>query len=223
MLIDLQVHSRDGSPDSRLTSREAAEACLEVGLDGVALTEHLRCDHSEAREIFEGEGLVLVSGREVSCGGSHLLVLSEDEELLAGLPSRVTPEDPRLLIAVCIWAHPAALGGSSAYVPVLPDPPPGDVLDAVEVLNGRHMHMEASVTLAEQAAAGLGAMSSGASDAHDRDEVGRCATEVQVEPPGSPGEVIEALRGGRIRPVLLSRWARRRGYSYRQTLRRFLV
>lgn len=225
MRIDLQVHTTLGSPDSHLSPGELAAAARREGLQAVAVTEHVAVDYAILREALGVFGVMLVPAREVACAGKHLLVLSADEALLTSLGAAVPPDDPSLFseALACIWAHPAAMGGSSAYPPFVPDPDEiSPLLHGVEVLNGKHLHLETAVRGARDVMRALGLCGTGGSDSHQVTDVGRCLTEVDASVEDGPKGVVAALREGRARPVLSARWARRHGYHYRESLQEFL-
>lgn len=217
MRIDLQVHTALGSSDSSITPEQFAKACVKAGLDGAGVTEHEPCDYGPLSEAFSSEGLVLLAGREVSCRGAHVLVFSSDYGFLAQLSRICEPNDLRLDQTACIWAHPAAPSGSSAYPPGLrASPDLADVVHCVEVLNGRHLMFEDAVLAVE----GLGLPSTGGSDAHEYAAVGRCAT--FVEGARDQSQALSAIRAGHVRPVLSKAWALEHDYSYRPSLAKYL-
>ncbi len=226
MLVDLQIHTSVASPDSVITPEELAHSAKEVGLDAVAVTEHRPPTFDVLREALEDKEIVLLPGREVSLLGAHVLVLSEDEELLKALPPLVLASDSLLQhehIAL-VWAHPAAPAGSSAYPPSVFGHAGGllDLIHGIEVLNGRHLHFEASVGQAETIAAGYNLGMTGGSDAHRPSDVGRCATFVESLSEDGAAGLVGAIRAGRTRPVLNERWAAARSYDYRPSLQRYL-
>lgn len=225
MRIDLQVHTILGSPDSHISPGDIPEACRSVGLDGVGVTEHSPASFGELERSLSEASLILLPGREVSCGIAHLLVFSADLDLLFGLSRLVAPNDPvfdRNDVA-CVWAHPAAAAGSGAYPPMVP---PGEtagrLVHGVEVLNGKHLAFGASVEAATGLAASLGVASTGGSDAHEIADLGRCFTEIQAGSGSGVSEVIAAMRRGAMRPVLSKAWAHAHGYDYREDLRGYL-
>lgn len=222
MLCDLQVHTTLGSPDSHIAPEELVGSASMAGIHGVAVTEHSSFDHAALRAATKH--LLVVPAREVTCGGAHILVLSTDEGLLSDLGGAVDPGDERLRRqdTACIWAHPAAPGGSAAYPPVAPGSEVlRDVICAVELLNGRHLHDHRAIEVAAQLAEALGLPVTGGSDAHRVEDVGRCATRFP-DSVGDPAGIVEALRKGECSPVLNERWAELRGYDYRESLGRYL-
>jgi predicted metal-dependent phosphoesterase TrpH len=221
--LDLQLHTRVGSGDSSINPEELPEACRRAGLDGIGVTEHRPSDYDLIRSPLEREGLTFVPGREVAVGPHHVLVLSSDETLLAGLPVRARAEDlddPRL---ACLWAHPAFPGGASVYPPMVPPYEKlKSVVHAVELLNGRRLHIGSGLLLAADAARSLGLPTTAGSDAHSIDEVGKCFTDVQCSPDAGAAGVVKAIRGGRVSAHLSAAWAELHGYDYRQDLAEFV-
>jgi hypothetical protein len=225
MLIDLQVHTTLGSPDSVIDPGEIVQRCRDAGIDGVALTEHRTWNPAGAAEEFGAAGVVVLPARELTCAGAHVLFFTTDLDLLTTLPLAVGPGDPvwRRDDVATVWAHPAAVGGSSAY-PVFPPSPPDGMAQwcrGVELLNGRHLHFEQAVSAAAQTAAALGLPTTGGSDAHRPADIGRCATHIETEGRDA-ASIVAAMRAGKMRPVLTAAWAEKHGYDYRQDLARFL-
>jgi predicted metal-dependent phosphoesterase TrpH len=221
--LDLQVHSVLGSGDSVIQPDELADACVSAGIDGVGLTEHSTTRYEELRSALEDRGCKLLPGREVAFGPHHVLVFSADEDLLRSLPTKPAAEqlaDPAL---ACLWAHPAFPGGAGVYPPMVPNHDRmKEFLNAVELLNGRRMHVADGISQAFDAARQLGLPLTAGSDAHRPDEVGKCFTEVEVEDGADTAAVVEAIRAGRVAPHLSAPWATLHGYDYRQELAGFL-
>jgi len=74
--FDHHIHTSRHSPDSILGPGELVERAREVGLDGVVITEHdHQWDTAELAELqSRDEGLVVLSGAEVSTREGHFLV-----------------------------------------------------------------------------------------------------------------------------------------------------
>jgi predicted metal-dependent phosphoesterase TrpH len=221
--IDLQVHSTAGSPDSSIDPSELAHACAAARIDGVALTEHLPGVLDDARETLNREGLLLIPAREVSYLHAHLLVLSIDEDFLGRLPRRVTDAGDLVQPNVAlIWAHPGAPSGSSAYAINLPDDRPfRDFVHGVEILNGRHLHFPQAVEVARSLKESTGSGGTGGSDAHIAQDVGRAFTLIDAD--RDVAATIDAIRDGKVRPVLSAAWAETHDYHYRPSLEEFLA
>ncbi len=193
----------------------------------MAVTEHGPPSFEALKKELSSKGIGLLPGREVSLLGAHVLVYSADEALLRSLSPLVLVHDPlfeRDDVALA-WAHPAAPAGSSAYPPSVFGHAGGllDLIHCIEVLNGRHLHFEASVGQAEAIAVGYGLGMTGGSDAHNASDVGRCATFVDSNFADGAAGLVAAIRAGLTRPVLSERWADARGYHYRTSLQRYLA
>lgn len=223
MLIDLQVHSNLGSPDSLLSPEEIVGECIESRIDGVALTEHNSCFHSP--EIFNDAGLVLIPAREVALAGHHILVLSTDEQMLQSMDGSLTEQAEMFLRddVACIWAHPGAVAGAGTYPTFRIDPSPvREVVSAIEILNGRHLHFSTEVEVALRLSLETMLPGTAGSDAHRPGDVGRCVTIVDSDRADGAAGVITAIRKGNVEPALNSVWAEKWGSDYRHDLRQYL-
>ncbi|MFB6107240.1 MAG: PHP domain-containing protein [Haloplanus sp.] len=189
---DLHTHSRFFHRAPEVASDYdpyAVRATLRVararGLDGVAVTNH---------DFLRPETLVsdaCLPGIEISTTAGHLLVVGPDP------PTRTAPGELTPTAAVelahdrgcaAILAHPfrnSTLRRSDA------------AFDAVEV-NGKHPeHRRRVEALAERRGLPL----VGGSDAHFPFEVGRVSTQFDVDRV-TPAAVVDAIRTGRVRPVV---------------------
>jgi hypothetical protein len=195
-------------------------------LEAVGVTEHRPPAHDQLKSALEDAGVVLLPGREVTISGAHVLVFSQDEAFLSNLRPLLMLEEPALRRedVALVWAHPAAPAGSSAYPPSVfaQDSALIETVHAIEVLNGRHLHFEGAVSESESLAVAYGLGMTGGSDAHKPTEVGRCFTHVECKSEDGVPSIIDAIRSGRIQPVLSQVWASTRRYDYRPSLRRFL-
>ncbi len=194
--IDLHVHSRySGDTDSE--PEESVARALELGLSGIAFTEH---SYYEASGFVEGlrekygNTISIFRGVEFSCREGHCLVFGVDTDRL--LPKYSPLEEViRQVVAgggVVIPSHPYR-GGNSV----------GDLIrevrgiSAIEGCNGGNMH--AFNVKAIEAARELYLPFTGGSDAHRPQEVGLCFTEFDGEVTYS--NFIEKLLEGRFRGV----------------------
>lgn len=207
MLVDLHAHSAPASRDAADPIEPLAAALGALGVDAVALTDHGGgCDYAQASAVLAEYGVLLVPGREIAAPIGHVLVLSTDAEWLAGLPERSAlpvPGRPRGPVAL-VWAHPA--GWRVAGAMIAPDASKGaSHLHGVEVLNGERLYQPGGVEIASALARDHGLSACGGSDAHRAGSAGRCLTEAAGA--RTAGEVIEAVREGRVRPVLGRAWA----------------
>jgi predicted metal-dependent phosphoesterase TrpH len=194
--IDLHVHSRE-SGDNDADPEEIVERAVELGLDGIVITEHYSygaSEHAERlREKYRGVIMVL-RGVEFSAAEGHCLVYGVDTDLLSmkfapvqDLVRMVTAEG-----GVVIPSHPYR-GGNSLGELVLDLPG----ISGIEGYNGANMH--AMNRKAIETAARIGLPYTGGSDAHSPAEVGSCFTEFDDQV--TPGNFIDLLRQGRYRGV----------------------
>jgi predicted metal-dependent phosphoesterase TrpH len=196
--VDLHAHTRffhgwPGEPTrfDPVGARLLARWARVEGLDAVAVTNHDYATGAEPREIG---GVTLLPGIEVSSTRGHVLVVGPDP------PERTEPLtlQPREVVSA---AHAA---GNAV---VLPHPfrhstvrESNAPFDAVE-LNGKHPDTHES---ARALARERGLPLTGGSDAHYPFEVGRAYTEIEADAL-TPAAVAEAIRAGRIRPVVRQR------------------
>ena len=171
--IDLHIHSRN-SGDNDADPEETVSRAIELGLDGIAFTEHYSFEASEhverLRERYRG-AIMLFRGVEFSAAEGHCLVFGVDTDRLdmRFAPIRDIVRIVTMTGGVVIPTHPYR-GGNS--VGELLFALPG--ISAVEGYNGANMH-----AMNAKAIAAAGKMSlpyTGGSDAHQPIEVGSCYT-----------------------------------------------
>lgn len=171
--IDLHVHSRN-SGDNDADPEETVNRAIEMGLDGIAFTEHYSFGASEPverlREKYHG-AIMLFRGVEFSAAEGHCLVFGVDTDRL---DIRFAPirDVVRIVTAaggVVIPTHPYR-GGNSMGELIFAVPG----ISAVEGYNGANMH--AMNVKAVEAAGKLKLPYTGGSDAHLPIEVGSCYT-----------------------------------------------
>lgn len=190
MKLDLHVHSGH-SRDGTASPREIVRRCRELGLSGLAITDHNSVEGSfEARAAGASEGLLVVDGLEVSTSDGHVLAYGVREALPRGLSAAETVDRVREAGGVAVAAHPvrfpSGIGlGLAEEVS----------FDAVEVLNGgssRRANRTAS-RLAER----LELPQTGGSDAHRLSELGRSYT--VLEGVFTEDQVLDAIKKGSSR------------------------
>lgn len=202
--IDLHVHSRySGDTDSE--PEESVVRAIEVGLSGIAFTEH---SFYEASGFVEGlrekysYAIAIFRGVEFTCKEGHCLVFGVNTDRL--LPKHSPAEEVIRKVhgegGVVIPSHPYRRGNSL-----------GDLIRevkgicAIEGYNGGNMH--AFNVRAMEAAKELALPFTGGSDAHRPEEVGSCFTEFDDEV--TYDNFIGLLTRGRYRGVdkrRISRW-----------------
>jgi predicted metal-dependent phosphoesterase TrpH len=194
--IDLHVHTRE-SGDNDADPDELVERAVELGLDGIVITEHYSygaSEHAERlREKYRGAIMVL-RGVEFSAAEGHCLVFGVDTDRLSMKYAPIR-DVVRLVVAaggVVIPSHPYR-GGNSLGELVLDLPG----ISGLEGFNGANMH--AMNKKAIETAVKLNLPHTGGSDAHSPFEVGSCYTEFDDHV--TPGNFLDCLKTGRYRGV----------------------
>ena len=194
MKIDLHVHSLY-STDNNSDPEETIIRAIELGLHGIAFTEHYHYAASEPMEALKekyGNSIRIFRGVEFSAEEGHCLVFGADTDRMnikyapvAELIRRVAEDG-----GVVIPSHPYRPGTSL-----------GDLLYDVkgiaglEGCNGANMHAYNVKAIA--AAAALQLPYTGGSDAHAPEEVGSCYTEFFEDV--TYENLIEMLKAGNYR------------------------
>jgi len=172
--IDLHIHSRN-SGDNDSDPDETVRRAIELGLDGIAFTEHYLFGASEPvevlREIYRGV-IMIFRGVEFSAAEGHCLVFGVDTDKL---DMRFAPIKDVVRVVtkaggVVIPTHPYR-GGNSMGELIFAVPG----ITAVEGYNGANMH--GMNVKAVEAAGRMKLPWTGGSDAHRPIEVGSCYTE----------------------------------------------
>ncbi len=193
MIFDLHVHTIH-SPCSSLRLADILRKAKNLGLDGVAITDHSSMD--SRREISEGlqdNGLCVLIGMEYDTPEGDFLLFGEFDDLKPGLAA------PELLClvedrqGVAIGAHPCREGRSLN---------PGILALSgcriIEGLNGRNS--DAENRRVDELIKKYPLYQCGGSDAHSLDELGRTATHFEESITTGP-QLIAALKKGRYSPV----------------------
>lgn len=211
-IIDMHVHTIVGSMDSDISPKRLGEQAKEVGLDGIAITEHLHMWRADEVQRFREEyGLFVYNAREYTTDMGHVGVF--------GLPSDVKNmrhvSDLRRACeqynAFMVMNHPfryypgpsSLLFGDRWREQHLPleevcAHPVFSMVDAIEVMNGGCIERENKLAL--DVARRLGLPTVGGSDAHMPLEIGRYATMFDATIT-SEEQMLEELRAGRFRAV----------------------
>jgi hypothetical protein len=194
--IDLHVHT-SSSGDNDADLGEVVERAVELGLDGIAITEHYSYAASEPverlREKYRGV-ITLYRGVELSAAEGHCLVFGADTDRLS---LRFAPAEEIVRAVteaggVVIPSHPYR-GGSGIGGLVLRLPG----ISGIEGYNGANLH--AMNARAVEAAGAVGMPYTGGSDAHAPAEVGSCYTEFRA--PVTAGDLVLHIRSGLFRGV----------------------
>jgi predicted metal-dependent phosphoesterase TrpH len=208
MLIDLHTHTHPLSHDSLLSPDELIEAAKPANLDGLCLTEHdFFWDHTEATALSKRHDFLVIPGIEVNTEDGHIVVFGLDRFVYGMHRMHELARMAKAAGAIMIAAHPyrrqlpfelrhegdwthalerAAANPACAHV------------TAIETQNGRGTDRENAFSA--EVAARLNLPTTGSSDAHERKDVGRAATEFERKITNLE-DLITELKAGRFKPV----------------------
>jgi predicted metal-dependent phosphoesterase TrpH len=178
MRYDFHVHTSNYSPCSRSTASSICQRAIELGLAGIALTEHdlwwPRPELVALRNEFTD--LTILEGIEYACPEGHFLVFLPHPEAIRDLKARrilnlikeVHHQD-----GIVIWAHPFRFD-YSLYLDWLD----AAELDGIEVAS--HNMDDPLKILAQSVAVQNGFMQFENSDAHHVDNLGKYFNEIPI-------------------------------------------
>lgn len=170
MRLDMHTHSRF-SPDCRLDPRNIVRKARELGLDGVAVTDHNAVEG--AREALqyarEFPGFVVIRATEVSTAQGHVLGYGVTEAIPRELTPRETVERITAQGGVAVAAHPYRFWSGLGEQATL-----SAEFAAYEVQNARTS--KRGNGRARDLAARGGKGRTGGSDSHFIDEIGGAVT-----------------------------------------------
>src|SRR4030066_1741048 len=201
MKIDLHCHSKYSS-DNYLEPEDLIEQAIKMNLEGVCFTEHHSMIPSWPLEkIRIPEGFYIFMGIEVSTDRGHLLVygLKDDSWNIWGSHTYLNAfrviENVHRLGGICVPAHPFR-GWDSFGEEVFKM----DGFDAIETHNG--LNSENMNQKAVHAARLRNLSSTGGSDCHNKEQVGRAFTEFK-NPVHTINELIEEIKKGNCKGMTL--------------------
>ncbi|MEW5745978.1 MAG: PHP domain-containing protein [Nitrospirota bacterium] len=196
--IDLHNHSIY-SEDSTAEPEESIERAIEVGLDGIAFTEHNSYEASEPVERLKEryrDRISIFRGAEYATAEGHVLLFGIRDDRFLGIGEAAPVREVVRFVTdrggIVIVPHPyrewslmrADLGSLNGIC-------------AIEAYN--HHNNRTENDKAMRAARVLQLPTTGGSDSHAREEVGGCYTEFFMLV--THHNFIDALRGGRYRGV----------------------
>lgn len=194
MKIDLHCHSKF-SQDNHLEPEDLIRRAWELGLDGVCFTEHhsIRSSYLVER-IHAPEGFLVFRGVEVSTELGHLLVYGVVDDSWNHWGRNIYLNVTRVLDSVhakggiCVPAHPfrgwESLGEKIFSI---------TGFDGIETHNGVNAPLQNAPAM--EAAVKLGLPSTGGSDCHYLEQVGKAYTEFDNRIEDLAG-MVEEIRAG---------------------------
>lgn len=211
MLIDLHTHTRPLSWDSVLSPDDLIERSKKAGLDGICLSEHdFFWKPEDVQELAKRHDYLVMPAIEINTDDGHILVYGLDQYVYGMHRSHELAEHIEEAHGAMIAAHPYRrqmpwyIASERDYEEALVRAsrnPAYRHCDALEVINGRGSEKENafSLRLAEQ----MSMRGTAGTDAHDRIDIGRCATFFERDIHDIE-DLIDELKAGRFRPVDLS-------------------
>ncbi len=197
--MKIDIHNHAFTHESSSSPEEVIEAAISAGLDGIAFTEHNSYSATERAaelsEIYSGRMLVL-RGAEYDAREGHVLIfgIADNSFLDLGmfapvseLIRYVTPKG-----AAVVVAHP--FRGWGLFKADL-DAVHG--ICAVEAYNGHNTPEENHKAF--EVASSLGMPTTGGSDSHSKEDVGKCYTE--FDDVVTPENFVHLLKQGRYHGV----------------------
>jgi len=206
MIIDLHVHTRRHSGCSSIEPLDLIGRAVEMGLEGVALTEHGILWKEEnlfpLQEEADKRGLTILAGEEVTCFSNS----RKQDFLIFGLKRSLgSHSSPSELIrrvhdegGIVIAAHPFKPSRHGIGYHGTGEDLYGLDVDAIELYHPDHT--ETGRKNAREAAKAMGIPMTGGSDAHELDRVGIMSTRF-FHRIATAEELVREIRAGRIEPL----------------------
>jgi predicted metal-dependent phosphoesterase TrpH len=190
--LDCHLHTI-ASGDARTTLDELAQRAQATQLDVVCVTDHHTIEAAEA--LRRDLGIRVIVGEEIRTPSGELIGLFLSERIPYVLPVADVIQRIRSQGGLVYAPHPFDPQRAGMRRPVLEALARGGDLDIVEVFNAKiaeHAHNQSASEFVVQfnLAPGVG------SDAHDPEGVG--AAYIEVPDFDGPGELLAALRRGRV-------------------------
>ena len=210
MLIDLHTHTHPLSHDSLLSPDELVDAAKAAHLDAVCLTEHdFFWDPTEATALSKRHNFRIIPGIEVNTEDGHIVAFGLERFVYGMHRMHELARLAEAAGAVMIAAHPYRRqlpferrhegDWTQALERAVANPALAHVT-AIETQNGRGTDRENAFST--EVAARLNLPNTGSSDAHERKDIGRAATQLDRKITNLKGLITE-LRAGRVKPAVL--------------------
>ena len=213
MIIDIHTHTYPTSVDSFIDADELIEEAKRIGLDGVCITDHDGFwNHREVEDLSRRHDFLVLPGCEVTTEEGHLLVYGLHKYIFGMHRATFVKEKLDREQGAMVVAHPYrrtyrkdAHVSQAAYHEMVERAARNEVfgmVDAVEVFNGRGLSEENAFS--HEMARRFDLPGTGASDAHNLEDLGSFATEFERRIT-SLDDLITELREGRFKPIVLDR------------------
>ena len=208
MLIDLHCHTYPLSDDSFLTPDQMIEGAKAAGLGGICLTEHdFVWDPKKVQELSEKHEFLVLHGMELNTEEGHVLAFGFDKYVY-GMHrvkdlSRMMEEAGGAIVASHPYRRqlPYYIKDDGEYRQALERAsrnPVYSIVCGLEEVNGRGSEKENAFSRDLRQLMSLPGCAG--SDAHDKKDIARCATEFDAEIRSVAG-LIRELKAGRFRAV----------------------
>lgn len=193
-LIDMHIHTTF-SPCSKISIYDALVTALDLGLTGIAITDHDTIEGAlKAKQIASKYEIKVFIGCEVTSFEGHILAYGLSERLPMNLYAKDVIHRVHSLGGVAIAAHPFRNIENSLNNKIFELP-----LDGIEVFS--HVPKRSINKEARTAAIELGITQIGGSDAHESKYIGRVATLFKDEI-YDEDSLIEAIRKKACKPIV---------------------
>src|SRR5262245_2935934 len=192
MKFDLHMHTTRHSPDSQMEPLALLRRALDVGLDGVVITEHdWLWTEEELDELrAAAPGLVILAGIEVSTRQGHCLAYGVKDHCAVphGIDVAALCREVHRQGGVVVAAHP--FRWRQPFLDILREHKPD--LDGLELMTSNmdaDCRLKAAEVQRRRSLAGLGS-----SDAHQESVLGCCFTEF-AGTVRDMRDLVEGIRG----------------------------
>jgi predicted metal-dependent phosphoesterase TrpH len=207
MIFDLHLHTRIYSDCSFINPEDLIRRAVEIGLDGIALTEHgMRWPDEkfeDLRRIADPLGLMLINGQEIYTASDEsdmegeFLVFGLKKSVVRVFPARELVERVHGEGGILVAAHPYKLSRNRRFKYYGAGDRISELqVDAIELFHPDHN--EQALQKVFRAMRALDLPGTGGSDAHKIFSVGSCVTvfkdEIRTEE-----DFIRAILNGTIR------------------------
>ncbi|MFQ5826036.1 MAG: PHP-associated domain-containing protein [Dehalococcoidia bacterium] len=204
MVLDLHVHTFQGSGDSNIEYRDVVPRAREAGLDGICITEHGVKKTGLAEKLAREYDFLVLEGMETSTELGDILVFGLDSlprtlyraadmrdyvEKAGGVMIAAHPFRSEITRPIMLKTSPRLTLEDACRRPIL------NLVDGIEVANG--WSAEEDVEFCLQLSARMGLRATGGSDAHLPQQIGCCIT-IFENGIRSEADLVAELKRGRF-------------------------